>query len=92
MKIHLSPGQEAVLRTISDTGPVDDVGLAYFVHHRSPHDMSSSGARSRRAELVDLGLLTVVGTSRTKSNRNAAIHDLTPKGQRALSALSQGVI
>jgi len=92
MKIHLTPGQEAVLRTFADYGELDDVGLAYFVHHKSNFDMSSSGARSRRAELVRAGLLGVSGVTRAKSGRSAAIHSITSKGRRVLEEMRGAVV
>lgn len=80
----LTKGQEAVLKAFSAIGPVDDVGLAVYVHHVAEISMSSSGVRSRRAELVNKGLVRVTGSKRTKSGRTACIHRLTSKGARVL--------
>lgn len=88
MKNSLTPGQTAVLRAFNDFGrPMDDTALSVFVHHIEDEDMSSSGVRSRRAELCRAGLVGVVGTKVLKSGRRAAIHDLTPQGKRLARAL-----
>lgn len=87
-KIQLTPGQEVVLTALADFGkPIDDTGLAVYVHHAMGRVMSSSGVRSRRAELVRKGLVSVTGTHPTKSGRAASIHGLTAAGQRQARSL-----
>lgn len=81
----LSRGQQTVLRALKDFGRADDTALAVYVHHVADADMSSSGVRSRRAELAWKGFVTVVGVKRTKSGRSAAIHAITKKGEAALA-------
>lgn len=79
----LTHGQQAVLRTFHEFGPQHDEALASFVHHHSTTSMSSSGVRTRRAELtrMDPPLVQAVGTRKMKSGRHAAVHALTTVGQ-----------
>lgn len=83
----LTSGQKAVLRAFSAFPKADDVTLTVYVHHVAGKNMSSSGIRTRRNELVRKGLITVTGVKRAKSGRNAAIHGLTPAGRLYLSQL-----
>lgn len=88
----LTDGQTAVLRAFFEFGPMTDVALSVYVHHVNEVPMSSSGIRSRRAELSRAGasrpaFLHVIGTKRLKSGRNAAVHALTEAGQRAAAIL-----
>lgn len=83
----LTKGQLEVLKAFKALGSVDDGALAAYVHHMAPVSMSSSGVRSRRAELVREGALEITGTHRLKSGRLAAIHGLTKRGRKALKAL-----
>lgn len=83
----ITSGQTAVLRAFSEFGPMDDTPLAIYVHHRSGIPMSTSGIRTRRAELVRKNLLAVAGVKQLKSGRNAAIHGLTRQGERVLTIL-----
>lgn len=78
----LTAGQTEVLRAFSDHGPMHDAELATFVHHHSPLTMSSSGIRTRRAELarMDPPLLQTVGRRVMKSGRNSVVHGLTREG------------
>ncbi len=77
----LTVGQTAVLRAFYEFGPMTDVALSVYVHHVSEVAMSSSGIRSRRAELVRSSLLHAVGTKKLKSGRRAAVHSLTSEGR-----------
>lgn len=67
----------------AEFGQMTDVALAVYVHHVAEVSMSSSGIRTRRAELTrtEPPLLEVVGTHRMKSGRRAAVHNLTPEGR-----------
>jgi hypothetical protein len=85
----LSAGQITVLRAFHEFGPMDDTALAVYVHHVAEQPMSSSGIRTRRAELVRKGLLAVVRTKRVKSGRRAAIHGLTWDGRAVTEVLFQ---
>lgn len=80
MHSNLTTGQKAVLRAFHEFGDMTDVALATYVHHVSQENMSSSGIRSRRAELVRKGLVDVTGTKKMKSGRYAAVHGLTALG------------
>lgn len=84
----LTAGQEAVLRAFYEFAPMDDTALTVYVHHISGRSMSSSGIRSRRAELVRKGLVAVTGVKTLKSGRNAAIHGITLRG-RAVIGVAQ---
>lgn len=79
---HLTPGQVAVLRAFYEFGDMTDVALATYVHHVSEVNMSSSGIRTRRAELcrTDPPLLRKVDHRITKSGREAGVHRLTSEG------------
>lgn len=80
MTTDLTQGQLAVLRAFHEFGPMTDVALSVYVHHVSESNMSSSGIRTRRAELGRKGLITAVDTKLMKSGRSAAVHDLTDVG------------
>lgn len=82
--MHLSPGQRTVLTAFQSFDQMDDVILTVYVHHIADSPMSSSGIRTRRAELVRKGCLRVVGTKTLKSGRPAAVFGITAKGRRAL--------
>lgn len=84
----LTAGQVAVLRAFSDFGPMDDTALTVYVHHVADVAMSSSGIRSRRAELVRKGLLTASDIKLLKSGRTASIHSITLRGEKIITALS----
>lgn len=88
----LTEGQIAVLQAFHEFGPMTDVALSVYVHHVSEASMSSSGIRSRRAELTRptaqrKSFLHAVGTKKLKSGRRAAVHALTDEGRRAAEAL-----
>jgi len=93
MQTSLTDGQTAVLRAFYDFGrPMDDIALTVVVHHIEDEPMASSGIRTRRAELARPtddrpALLRVVDTKRLKSGRRAAIHALTPAGERRAKKL-----
>jgi len=80
----LTKGQRTVLAAFKSFGAMDDLALTVYVHHVAESPMSSSGIRSRRAELVRKGLLTVTGVKTLKSGRAAAIHGITLQGKTAL--------
>lgn len=92
MSNSLTEGQTAVLRAFHEFGPMTDVALSVYVHHVAEASMSSSGIRSRRAELTRTtaqrsALLHAVGTKKLKSGRRAAVHAPTDEGYRAAEAL-----
>lgn len=93
VKYSLTPGQSAVLRAFYEFGKaIDDQALTVYVHHVEDDGQSSSGIRSRRAELCRPtedrpALLHAIGTKRLRSGRRAAIHTLTAEGRSAAKAL-----
>ena len=88
---NLTTGQSAVLKAFADFGPMTDVALATYVHHVADVDMSSSGIRTRRAELVRKGYLVATGVKTAKSGRAQAIHGLTKAGKTAAKTVSVAV-
>lgn len=88
----LTSGQETVLRALDQFEKIDDTGLAVYVHHIAGSDMSSSGVRSRRAELVRKGLVTAKGVKITKSGRKAVEHGLTHKGTKLAKKAAKAVL
>jgi hypothetical protein len=93
MQHSLTAGQAEVLKAFLDHGPMHDAELATFVHHHSPLTMSSSGIRTRRAELarLDPPLLQAVGVRPMKSGRHSAVHGLTAAGKTAAESLYAAV-
>lgn len=85
----LTGGQHTVLQAFKNFGDMDDVALTVYVHHIADNPMSSSGVRSRRAELVRKGCITTTGKKRLKSGREASIHGITATGRQALRAASR---
>lgn len=84
----LTPGQQSVLHAFFTYGiPLDDTTLTTYVHHKEPLNQSSSGIRSRRAELARKGLIQAVDTRVLKSGRHAVVHALTPSGKVLASQL-----
>ena len=96
--MHLTQGQRVVLRAFYEFGPMDDTALSIYVHHIADEPMSSSGIRSRRAELARLtdeagnGLLRIVRTKKLKSGRRAAVHALTDAGYLLASELTSDLV
>ena len=88
----ITNGQRSVLEAFKTLGSMDDTALAVYVHHIADTGMSSSGIRTRRRELQDLGLVTVVGTKRLASGRSAAIHGITKAGKAVLRSRSRSAV
>jgi hypothetical protein len=82
--MYLTTNQRVVLRALKEYGQADDVTLSVYVHQMGMSDMSSSGVRSRRAELVRNGLVEVVGVRKMRSGKSAAVHAITTKGSQTL--------
>lgn len=84
-KIKLTRGQQTVLKALAEyRTPLDDVGLAVYVHHVADKPMSSSGVRTRRVELERKGLVALAGARSTRSGRMASTHAITAAGRLAL--------
>lgn len=79
--MELTKAQTIVLRAFRQVGDVDDSILADRVHHLA--DVASSGVRTRRHELYNMGLVRVVGTKKLRSGRTAAVYGLTYNGRRS---------
>lgn len=69
----MTAAQETVLAVLKQHGPLPDHALVPLVQHVAQVRMSSSGIRSRRAELTDKGLVTEVDTVRMPSGRRASV-------------------
>lgn len=68
----ISDSQAEVYAAIKQYGPVADHALVPLAQHMCQAHQSSSGIRSRRAELVRKGLVVPAGSTRTSSGRQAA--------------------
>jgi hypothetical protein len=90
--MYLTTNQSVVLRALKDYGAADDVTLSVYVHQMGMSDMSSSGVRSRRAELVRKGLVEIVGVRKMRSGKSAAIHALTAAGRAEARKLIGAVV
>jgi hypothetical protein len=66
--------QAAVYDVLKQYGPIADHALVPLAQHQMQLKQSSSGIRTRRAELVDLGLVEEVGQTKTGSGRSAKIY------------------
>lgn len=72
----VTSGQSAVLGVLEQHAPLPDHALVPLVQHVANVRMSSSGIRSRRAELVEQGKVKQVDTVKMPSGREAAVWDL----------------
>ena len=68
----MTAAQQAVLDVIEDYGPLTDAALVPLVQHVAQRRMSSSGIRTRRAELADMKKVQSVGQVKMPSGRMAA--------------------
>lgn len=76
----LRESQRAVLACFLEHGPMHDERLQDLYNQQPPQ--STSGLRTRRHELTELGLLTATGdTAKTTYGRDTAVWGLTDKGQ-----------
>jgi hypothetical protein len=70
----MTTSQEAVLAVLEKYGPLPDHALVPLCQHVSSLRLSSSGIRSRRAELADLGKVQATGeTIKMPSGRFAHV-------------------
>lgn len=72
----LTDNQAAVYGVLEQYGPLADHALVPLAQHQLQVHQSSSGIRSRRAELVDLTLVAAVATTKTGSGRSAAVYEV----------------
>lgn len=59
--INITPNQAEVYKVLDQFGPLPDVALVPLAQHVMNSRQSSSGIRSRRAELEDKGLVINTG-------------------------------
>jgi hypothetical protein len=71
--VKVNENQLAVYTVIRDFGPLPDHALVPIAQHVLNTPQSSSGIRTRRKELLDLGLVEPNGVTRTGANRTATI-------------------
>jgi hypothetical protein len=69
----VTTSQETVLTILQQHGPLPDHALVPLVQHVAQARMSSSGIRSRRAELVDQGVIEAVDEIKMPSGRMAQV-------------------
>lgn len=69
----MTASQETVLNVLKQHGPLPDHALVPLVQHVAQARMSSSGIRSRRAELVVQGAVHEVDQIKMPSGRLASV-------------------
>ena len=69
----MTTSQQDVFDVLAKHGPMSDQALVPLAQHMGSVHQSSSGIRTRRAELVRLGRIQQVGTMRLPSGRGAAV-------------------
>lgn len=69
----MTPNQQAVYDALEQFGPVPDHALVPLVQHVAQVHQSSSGIRSRRAELAAREIVAQVDTIKMPSGRYAAV-------------------
>lgn len=73
----LTTAQSEVLNVFQTYGvPLPDHALVPLAQHAVRVHQSSSGIRTRRRELTDLGLLKRSGTTKTGSGRAAGVYEI----------------
>lgn len=72
----LTTGQEAVLNVLKQYHPIADHALVPLAQHQMQIHQSSSSIRSRRKELLDLGLIRFAGECKTGSGRRASMFEV----------------
>jgi hypothetical protein len=71
--ITVNERQADVHKVLKQYGPLPDHALVPLAQHVVQLHQSSSGLRSRRAELTQMGLVREVATTKTASGRSARI-------------------
>lgn len=86
--VKVTPQQKIVLEVLYLTGRAmcDEEIHNYMLTHTG-FKASESGLRTRRANLVDAGLVTQAGTGSTKSGRLTILWNLTPRGREIARGL-----
>jgi hypothetical protein len=70
----VTANQSAVYGVLEELGPLSDLALVPLAQHMLGVHQSSSGIRSRRAELTDMGLVVEVAKTKTPSGRTAGVY------------------
>lgn len=73
--IQVTPKQKEVYDVLKSYGALADHALVPLAQHQISVHQSSSGIRSRRAELAAKGLVVACGTTRTGSGRSATLYE-----------------
>lgn len=74
--VTVTPGQEAVYAVLKQYGPMPDHALVPLVQHAAGSHQSSSGIRTRRAELLTKRLVRpTLDTTKTASGRSARVYE-----------------
>jgi hypothetical protein len=72
----VTPAQADVYNVLEQRGPLPDHALVPLAQHVLRSPQSSSGIRSRRAELASEGLVRRIGSEPTRSGRQAGIFEV----------------
>lgn len=84
----LRESQRAVLTCFLENGPMHDEQLVSVYTARCTPRQSTSGLRTRRHELAELGLLSATGDlAQTTYGRDSAVWGLTDKGRQQAETL-----
>lgn len=75
----MTHGQQGVYDVLTEYGPLPDHALVPLAQHVVPTHLSSSGIRTRRHELVEMGLVEAVPneTITMPSGRRAKVYRVT---------------
>lgn len=73
--VKVTANQQAIYDVLKQYGALADHALVPLAQHQLNIRQSSSGIRSRRAELFAAGLLRTAGTTRTGSGRQATLYE-----------------
>lgn len=74
--IRVNDSQYAIYSVLKNFGPLPDHALIPIAQHVLHTRQASSGIRTRRKELVDLGLARSTGKTKTAANRNATVFEV----------------
>lgn len=80
--------QRAILDGLHGTLHLTDEQIFHRVQFILQHPVTPSGCRTRRAELVGLGLVAHLGYGRTSANRHCRRWCITERGRNILDALT----
>jgi hypothetical protein len=82
----MTDSQKAVLKVVIDYGPLPDHALVPLTQHVAGVHQSSSGIRTRRAELSEFGLVEATGDYiKMPSGRRAAVWGAVAGAEKVLA-------